>query len=99
MLRAGQVQRFITGNQLDDFSVAFHQFTFGEREGTGKADVKANSFQRVNAHQADIQLFFQRAQADGHGFTVDLVRAFAQQMPVAGHLDQIVVVARDVFST
>ena len=97
MLGAGQVQGFVAGNQANNFGVAFHQFAFCKCEGTSKADVETNRFQRVNAHQAEIQFFLQLAQANGHSFTVNGVGAFAQQMPVAGHLDQFVIVAGNAF--
>ncbi len=58
MLRAGQMQSFVTGDQTDNFGVAFHQFTLGKCERAGEADVEANGFQRVHAHQAQIQFFF-----------------------------------------
>ena len=99
MLGAGQVQRFIAGDQADNFGVAFHQFAFGKGEGAGEADVEADRFQGINAHQAQIEFLFQLAQIHGHGFAVDGVGAFAQQMPVAGHLDQRIVIVRDAFRT
>ena len=36
-----------------------------------------DSFQRVNAHQAEIQFFLQLAQANGYGFTVECQCLFA----------------------
>ena len=99
MLGAGQVQGFVAGNQANNFGVTFHQLTFSECERAGKADVETDRFQRVNAHQAEIQFFLQLAQANGYGFTVNGVGAFAQQMPVAGHFDQFIVIAGDPFRT
>ena len=93
------VQGFVAGNQANNFGVAFHQFAFCKCEGTSKADVETNRFQRVNAHQAEIQFFLQLAQANGHSFTVNGVGTFAQQMPVAGHFDQLIVIAGDPFRT
>ncbi len=58
MLGAGQVQRFIAGDQADNFGVAFHQFAFGKGEGAGEADVEADRFQGINAHQAQIEFLF-----------------------------------------
>ena len=99
MLGAGQVQGFVAGNQANNFGVTFHQLTFSECERASKADVETNRFQRVNAHQAEIQFFLQLAQANGYGFTVNGVGAFAQQVPVAGHFDQLIVIAGDPFRT
>ena len=97
MLGTGQVQGFIAGNQTDDFGVAFHQLALGKGEGAGEADVEADRFQRVHAHQAQIQLLLQFTQAYDNRFTVNGMRAFAQQMPVAGHLNQFVVIAGNAF--
>ena len=36
VLGAGQVQRFVARNQLDDFGVAFHQLAFGKSKRAGK---------------------------------------------------------------
>lgn len=58
MLSTGQVQGFVAGNQTNNFGVTFHQFAFCKGKGTSKADVEADRFQRVNAHQAEIQFFF-----------------------------------------
>ena len=99
MLSTGQVQGFIAGNQANNFGVTFHQFAFCKGKGTSKADVEADRFQRVNAHQAEIQFFLQLAQANGYGFTVNGVGTFAQQMPVAGHFDQLIVITGDPFRT
>ena len=78
MLSAGQVQRFIAGDQTDNFGVTFHQLALGESERTGEADVEADGFQRVNAHQADIELLLQFAQVNGDGFAVHVMRPFAK---------------------
>ena len=97
MLSTGQVQGFVAGDQTNNFRVAFHQFTFGEGERAGEADIKADRFQRVHAHQAQIQLLLQLTQVYDNRFTINGMRAFTEQMPVAGHLDQFVVVAGDAF--
>ena len=99
MLGAGQVQRFIASDQADNFGVTFHQLALGESEGAGEANVEADRFQGVNAHQTQIEFLFQLAQIHGHGFTVDGVGAFTQKMPVAGHFDQRIVIVRDAFRT
>ncbi len=97
MLGAGQVQGFVTGDQADNFGVTFHQLALGKSEGAGEAYVEADCFQRVDAHQAQVQLLFQGPQVYGNGFAVHVMRAFAHQMPVAGRLDQLVVVVRNAF--
>ncbi len=97
MLRAGQMQSFVTGDQTDNFGVAFHQFTLGKCERAGEADVEADGFQRVHAHQAQIQFFLQLTQIHDNRFAINGMGAFTEQVPVTGHLNKFVVVGGDTF--
>ena len=57
VLRAGEMQRFVAGDELDDFGVAFHQLALGKGERAGEGNVKADGFQHVHAHQAEVKFF------------------------------------------
>ena len=97
MLGAGQVQRFITGDQFDDFRITFHQFALGKGERAGETDIETDRFQCVDAHQAQIQLAFQGAQGNGKGFTVRGMRPFTEHMIFIGHTDKIIIIAGNIF--
>ena len=97
VLGAGQVQRFVAGDELDDFGVAFHQLALGKGKGAGEGNVKTDGFEHIDAHQAQIEFFLQLIQRHRYGFAVDLVLARAQQVVILGVFDQIVVIAGDVF--
>ena len=97
VLGAGEVQRFVAGDQLDDFGIAFHQFALGKGKRAGKRHIKADGFEHVDTHQAKIKLFLQLAQMDVHDFAVYFVAPFTQKVVILGVFNQIIVIAGDVF--
>ncbi len=95
VLGTGQVQCLIAGDHLDDLGVALHQLALGEGKGAGEADVEADRFQRVDAHQAEIELLLELAQGDGHLAASNGVGSFTVQVVEGGRFDQVVVEVAD----
>ncbi len=100
MLGAGQVQR-ASSRAIRRIILALPSISLrsAKAEGAGEADVEADRFQGINAHQAQIEFLF-----SSRRFTVTVLPLTvwvpsAQQMPVAGHLDQRIVIVRDAFRT
>ena len=91
------MQSFITGDQFDDFRITFHQFALGKGKGAGETDIETDRLQRVDAHQAQIQLTFQGAQGNSKGFTVCGMRSFTEHMIFIGHTDKIIIIAGNIF--